>query len=68
MGIVILCIMAWMVIGIASYAYWWTSENDLTAGDLLTGLIFFSWVGPFAFITGAAIYSKRILIRRRRAK
>lgn len=65
-----LLVAMWLLIGLASFAYWWTRDHDLTMGTvpmmLVVGLF-----GPIAlligwFVQGSPIPGGHIVIMRRR--
>lgn len=63
-----LVIVIWYLIGVGSFVFWWTRDEDLTTNDvgmaLLAGLI-----GPFAFVVGWTIHgNRRVIIRKRRSE
>jgi hypothetical protein len=50
-------ILVWYFIGIISFVYWWTSDNNLTTHEL--SLMFsVGIIGPIAFLVGYDIHYK----------
>lgn len=55
---IIFLAMCWYLSGVSSFVYWWTTEYDLTFEDLC-GAFLIGMIGPFAFVLGFAIHSKK---------
>ena len=53
---IILGSIAWYLIGIFSFIYWWTKDNDFTINDL-PKMFVMGIYGPFAIIIGYFIHS-----------
>lgn len=68
-ALIVAAALAWWASGVAGFVYWWTSENDLTWGDLAAGTFIGACLGPLAWLVGWAMYRddrSQVLIRRRR--
>jgi len=68
MGWIILLIIAWYLVGIWGFVYWWTTDNDLTSNELgLTLAVGIS--GPISWIGGWYIHGdKTIIFKKRKTK
>ena len=54
----------WLVIGFCSFVYWWRVRYDFHLSDVPTAL-FFSVLGPIAFILCWILYgTDRIILRK----
>lgn len=66
----LVCIVVWYFVGMCSFVYWWTADNDFKSSDL--PLMFFAGIlGPFAFLVGAIIHSHgktKVIFRCRNSK
>lgn len=62
--------IAWYLVGMASFVYWWTSEYDLETNQLFT-IFIAGLVGPFSFLIGWIIHGKhtnKVIFRKRTTK
>lgn len=50
-----LFVFLWLVTGFASFAYWWTKDDDLTTSDLVAAICG-TLMGPIAFLGGWCIH------------
>ena len=59
MGIMIIIgLVVWYLIGIYSFYYWWTKDNDIDADpDLLTLWAFTGFLGVGSWFIGKSIHS-----------
>lgn len=67
MGMLWICI-AWYLIGLTSFVFWWTTDEDLTIASLLFGCLV-ALSGPVAFAVGAVIHGRNggaVLLKRRK--
>jgi len=59
----------WLLSGVASFVYWWTLRNDLTADlNIVVTALLAGLLGPLAYIIGLVVYApttNRIIIKRR---
>jgi hypothetical protein len=53
----LLIFIAWYLIGVSSFLFWWTREMPLSACDPATFFIV-GFTGPIAWIMGWSIHSK----------
>lgn len=61
-----LVLLAWIVLGVSGFVFWWTRQYDLTGPDLLLGLAVGCLVGPLTFVIGYGVHGdSRVLINRR---
>lgn len=51
-------IFVWLLIGWASFIYWWTTEFAYTKAEAWTS-IFASILGPIGFIVGRRIHKRK---------
>ena len=51
-----LILVAWVLSGLGSFVYWWTTEHDLTLSGLMGFLLFGVLVGPLAYIIGWVVH------------
>lgn len=68
MKMFIIITLAWTLIGVVCFIYWWTREFDLTISDLLPVFMIGMCLGPIAYFVGWTIHTPNkphILIRRR---
>ena len=54
--IIVLGILAWWIIGVCGYIYWWTREFDLTVSDACWGMLMGLISGPIVWIAGFAMH------------
>lgn len=62
-----ICI-AWYVVGLLSFIFWWTTDEDLTLASLVFGCLV-AISGPVAFVAGAIIHGRSggpVLLKRRK--
>jgi uncharacterized membrane protein len=72
MIILLTLVIVWYVLGVAGFIYWWTSEYDLTMGNLVSGCIF-GVIGPVTWIVGWSIHgpcsdNAKTIIKKRGSK
>jgi hypothetical protein len=60
-----LCILAWWIIGVCGYIYWWTREFDLKVSDAPFSMIIGLTLGPITWIAGFAIHGNTIICKDR---
>lgn len=63
-----LILLGWWYIGCFGFIFWWTSEFDFTADELLTCLLV-GFLGPISFIVGALNHTRlgtKVLIKSKR--
>ena len=65
-------IIAWLLLGLNSFIYWWTKQYDMTVRDLLTSGLMGAIMGPIAFFYGWLIHGdpipEKIIIKKRTPK
>jgi len=52
---IVLYVVLWIAIGMASFIYWWTRDYDFTTADLFP-FVFAALMGPISFPVGAMIH------------
>ena len=68
---IIVWFIIWLLVGAASFAYWWTKESDLTSEEIPLMLVV-SIAGPFAFLIGYLVHGNHgnhettVFIKRRK--
>jgi len=67
MIIIILCVIAWYVIGVLGFIYWWTTDFDYTLEELGLSLAM-GLGGPLIWIIGFSIHKKSSVIIKSRKK
>ncbi|NID14358.1 hypothetical protein [Luteibacter yeojuensis] len=64
--------LAWAIVGIGGFIYWWTRTEDLTTDVVPVAMLFGSILGPLAWGVGWFIHTEsrqhKILIKRRSPK
>ncbi len=68
MALIILICIAWYIIGIAGFIFWWTKDWDFGYSDIATA-VFTGFMGPLTWLIGMAIHGgrgdKSVIIKRR---
>lgn len=67
--IILLIVLVWYTVGVGGFIFWYTSEYDFLATDILLACIA-GFTGPVAWLLGWSIHGKlgkqdKILIRKR---
>ena len=62
-----LAFAVWYVSGVLSFIFWWTSEYDLTASEVVLALLC-GILGPVSFFIGWCLHvdDETVLIKRRK--
>ena len=58
--ITLLLVLAWIVIGIGGFVFWWTKDFDFTTHDIFFGISTGVALGPFSWIIGFFIHGNSI--------
>jgi hypothetical protein len=53
---ILLFITLWFLSGVLGFHYWWTTEEDFTASDIIPAIIIGAGMGPFSWIAGYYIH------------
>ena len=61
--------LAWIIVGLWGFIYWWTTEYDLTMSEIFI-LIIGALMGPMSWLAGYIIHGKpkdksKILVKKR---
>lgn len=63
--IIIIAIIAWWLIGVAGFVFWWTRENDFTTSDI-PAMAIIGILGMIAWVVGYFVHTKEGIIIKRR--
>jgi hypothetical protein len=55
----LLILAAWIVVGMAGYVYWWTTEFDFETSEIPMAFCMGFFMGPLTWIVGGFIHSDR---------
>lgn len=67
--LIIVVVITWWTIGATGFAYWWTTEFDLTSTDIPAMLFIGLFCGPLTWLMGRSVHgdpvTSKTLINRR---